>query len=159
MVTFLAGQVPTAAMLQALADMFKKDSLDWTPSWTDVSGFETNEGWYINAGDIYFGSWRTEFNSSASISNIARLTLPVAMEPGGGSQVQWCAGWWNFRDNNGPDHYSGTLGVWSSTGLDVSFGGCWNPTTSKPDTRITTAKPFTVADGDVLSGGFMFLNG
>jgi len=158
-VTFLAGQIPTAAMLQALADMFKKDSLDWTPSWTEVSGFETNEGWYLNVGNIYFGSWRTEFNASASISGIARITLPAAMEAGGGSSVQWCAGFWGFRDTSGGKHYSGTLGIWSSTGLDVSFCGCWDPGTSAPETRITTGKPFTVADGDVLSGGFMYLNG
>lgn len=132
-----------------LADIFNLQ--DWTPSWTNVTtgGSSVNEGWYATLGKLTFFGGRLQFGTAPSISTYALLTLPVAAWTGGGNSLQLCIGSWNFRDSSAGDHFSGAMGIWSSAGTSVSFGGAWRG--SAPDRRITTAIPATVAVDDILS--------
>lgn len=151
MTTFLAGMKPTATQLEALANHGKVTA--FTPSWTNVTlgSGAVNEGRYVQIGDLVFWWFRTQFGTSPAFSTTIQLTLPVTALAGGGNGVQATVGAWTFRDASAGDHWSGSIGLWSSAGTLASFAGAWNGTA--PKTRIgTSGAPVTVAVDDVLSG-------
>ena len=130
----------------------------WTPTWTSVTQGTSaiNEGWYLERSDgLVDFRFRLQFGTTPSFSATIRLTLPSEAWTGSGSEIQSQIGWWGFRNSSDPYHYSGTLGIWATDGLDVSFGGAWDGTA--PRSRITNGVPFTVADDDILSGGGTYL--
>lgn len=134
----------------------------WTPTW-DTSGgggFTSvgagqNQGFYqrfgTGTGSLVHAEFRVELGAGFSTdTGTFVLILPVAAYIWAGSVVQGTIGNYTIRDDSVPYHYSGSLGLWSSSADRVSFNGSWDGT--KPRSRVDSNDPVVWASGDILSG-------
>ena len=132
----------------------------WTPTtwdtttgggFTSVGGSGTAEGFYMRIGNFVHAEFRIELASGfATDSGTFALQLPVAAYAWGGAIIQSTLGTWTARDNSGPDHWSGSIGLWNTAATHVSFNGAWNA--GAPNKRIDSNDPIVWASGDMLSG-------
>jgi hypothetical protein len=140
------------------ANLFQHST--FTPSYTGFApgSGAVNVGRVYAIGDFVFVWWRTQCGTSPSFSATIQLAIPTYTGyTGGGTEIQSCMGFWNYRDDTGPDHWSGTCGMWSSSANSVSFSGAPAPTTYIAKTRLGTSSAITPATDDVLSGVLLFV--
>jgi len=135
----------------------------WT-SFTPTLGFSggfasvgagVNQGFYqklgTGSGALVHAEFRIELGAGFSLTaGTWAMALPVAAYAWGGAGIQSAIGSWIARDDSGPFHFAGTLGLWNAAGTAVSFGGSW--LTDKPKSRVDSNDPIVWAAGDVLAG-------
>lgn len=136
----------------------------WTPTWdttngggfTSVGGSGSNQGFYSRIGNLVHAEFRVELATGFSLdTGNFLLVLPLAAYIGwGGSILQSTLGSWTLRNDSDPYHHGGSLGIYSSTGLTVSFNGSWDGTA--PRARVDSNDPVAWAVGDVLSGNLNY---
>lgn len=136
-------------------DMF--DLNLFTPTWTNVTIGTTgvaNEGWYQQIGSMVMWGFRLELGTGGSFSSTINLDLPVPAYVGGGLSLQNNIGSWLLRDTSASNHYAGSIGIWSGSGLSCSFAGAWDGTA--PRTRVNASSPVATAAGDVFTGSGVY---
>jgi hypothetical protein len=118
-------------------------------------------GWYTrfpmsDGGAFITGGFYIVFGGSPiSISTTCYVGLPEAAWVPAAGLIQLAVGTWIFRDQASTlHHFSGALGTYQAAGTHVSLSGAWDGTA--PQSRVTTGKPFTVADTDILSAEFSY---
>jgi hypothetical protein len=146
--------IPLAGQTILASDAFNLQT--YTPTWTNVilgTGAD-NEGWWQQIGQMVLWGFRLQLGTSPSTSGTIEISLPVAAYTGGGASLQAALGSWVYRDDSGPDHWSGSLGSFEAAGLNASLDGVWDGTSNKTrfGTVVSTARPAVVAVSDVISG-------
>ena len=124
---------------------------DWVPDFTTgittMGVGTTATGWYTSRSGLVEAHFYVVFAGSPVFASTIAADLPV---PGDYDGIQQALGSWVFRDSGDGYHYGGPIAIWSGANSDFCFSGCWDGTA--PRSRVTHAKPFTVAAGDILSG-------
>jgi len=141
------------------SNLFQNSS--FTPSYTGFApgSGAVNVGRVYSIGDFVFVWWRTQCGTSPSFSSTIQMALPSPYTgyAGGGTEIQSCMGFWNYRDDSETEHWSGACGMWSSSANSVSFSGAPMPTSYKPATRLGTSSSISPGTSDVLSGVLVFV--
>lgn len=129
----------------------------WTPTFltgpTVLGSGGVSEGFTQRIGKLVHAEFRVELGTGFTWgSGTVELVLPFPAFVWGGSGLQASVGSWLLRDDGGPQHYAGTIGIFGPTSTTVSFGGAWDAPSGPPNIRVDSTDPITPAAGDVLSG-------
>lgn len=129
----------------------------WTPTWSDgPSNFGaggTNEGYYVQVGDLVFAAFRWELGTAPVISGTEwEVVLPVPAHIWG-SVSGATIGRWVLNDFSAVRLFAGTIAIHASSHLSADFWGApATGSTAVGNDRLEQAVPITMAAGDILSG-------
>lgn len=143
---------PLAGQIIRASDAFNMQT--FTPVYTNytIGAGAVNEGWYQEIGELVMWGFRTQLGTApagAGASGVL-VDLPVPAWTGGGNSLQAAAGSFVVRDASPLLNYIGTMSIFASTGLQVSFS------LGSSTTRMNGTNPITPAVDDVISGSGVY---
>lgn len=143
--TFTAGQILTAAQLNALRTPGVWDT--WTPSWTNFTpGNATVLCNYFRSGNLIVAHMYIALGSTSVVGTAPIFSLPVAAASNnyGGGMTS------TYRDVSASADYEGMIrlaGTASGYLLVRNVAGA-----NDQRTHVAAAVPFTWATGDIITG-------
>ena len=145
--TFVAGQVLTAAELNAIGERTQ-----FTPSWTNLTPGAATETWhYIQVNDFVCVIGTTVFAADTSVTGSVEMDLPVGTQ-GAASGIQH--GITRFLDSSASLLVVG--GVQMSTTKAAFYPYTAGGTYVGRGSAMNITNPFTWATGDTLSVQFVY---